>query len=165
MENLLTSKKIIWLFLIIGLLAVLVTLAVVLTQKQRTTFKEQVSATPGKEKIDVAVTQLPDKFPANFPQEAGAQITANHVQTTADGRFQSTRTYITTKTLAENVKIFRDYFAANGWRITATVDQSNYQVLSAAKDNLTMQVSMNDNKTTQKKTVNVFVVEQPNPAK
>ena len=57
-------------------------------------------------KMDVDFSKLPEKFPTNIPIESGAKITQNYNATTPEGEFQATRSFVTTKTLAENIKIY-----------------------------------------------------------
>ena len=68
-------------------------------------------------KKEVPDTQLPEGFPINLPIESGAQITQNFTVTTPDGRTQSTRGYVSTKSLADSYKTFTDYLKKEGWII------------------------------------------------
>jgi hypothetical protein len=163
MEDFLASKRMIWIFVGIGLLAVLViAITLVATSKSRPAGQNAVSPAKSqvvKTKVDPA--KLPEKFPADFPQETGATILANDVQTTSDGKFQATRSYVSAKTLEDNVKIFQSYFQKTGWKVTSTVEQPRYKAISATKEDLNIQINMNDNQVTKQKTVDIYVVQKP----
>src|SRR5688572_25742188 len=151
MANLLHSRAIIWLCLIVGLLAI----AKVLVIQQ---YRSTPTAKPAEVRIDkkdLDASQLPEKFPADLPLEAGAKVTQNYNITTDDGRFQATRTFETSKTLEENVKIYTDYFNKNGWQAGTAIDNKDSKVLSATKGGSSLQIAISQNPVTQIKTVNI----------
>jgi hypothetical protein len=153
------SKKLLWVFGIIGLAAVLaMVIAVVLTHKSKT----PVQTKPIEVKVnkqDVAVDQLPNKFPADMPQEKGATVTQNYNVTTTDGRFQATRVFETAKTLDDNYKLYKTYFQTNGWQLSTGQDTKDLKVLVASKNDLQAQVTINYNQVTKKTTVGVTVTQ------
>jgi hypothetical protein len=65
--------------------------------------------------------------------------------------------------LEENVKIYTDYFKKNGWQLNTGIDNKDLKVVSATKDNLQAQVTINQNSATKIKTVSISVMEI-NPA-
>jgi hypothetical protein len=148
--------------------AIIIIVAMVLPDQQI-----QVSDTgnqptkPEVVKKEIEPTKLPDKFPSDFPVENGAPILDNNVQTSADGRFQATRSFETSKSLAANLQIYSDYFKNNGWTIGDTINQDVYKAIGATKGTLSARVSMNDNSLTKKKTIDIYisqVIGSPTPS-
>jgi hypothetical protein len=90
---------------------------------------------------DIDVSQLPPGLPANLPIEKGAVVTRNNDTTdTVTGGRQSERTYITQLGIAANFAAYKQYLAANKWKIVATLDHpstldqpdaANYKTISA----------------------------------
>ena len=113
------------------------------------------------EKNKVSDSRLPEKFPTNLPTEPNAVVTQNYNAVADDGRFQATRTYETTKTLPENLTIYRQYLNSNGWDIESTVDQPTYKKISGKKGIQKLQVSISENETTKVKTVSISLTELP----
>lgn len=91
---------------------------------------------------EVPKDKLPEKLPTNLPTEVGAKITQNYSSTNATGDFQATRAYESKKTMAENKKIYTDFFAKDGWKVVAFLDESDYKVMTAIKGDLQMQLSL-----------------------
>jgi hypothetical protein len=161
MDNFIGSKKMVYFFVIIGVVAIIAMIAVGVGKKPAT--NQPGGNNQGEAKItktDVDKSKLPDKFPADIPQEEGATITKNDVQTATDGRFQATRSYISANSVDENAKIFQSYFQKNAWTVTGTVTEPNYRAISAEKGSLSMQISINDNQVTDQKTVDMYLVEK-----
>ncbi len=102
-------------------------------------------------------TQLPDRFPANFPLEKNVPINANYTAQ-AEGAFQSTRQFISKKTLAENYKLYSDYLKKDGWKIEATLDQEMVKSIFATKGRASVTVTMAQNTTTSESTVDISFV-------
>ncbi len=162
MENFLSSRKVVWLFAVIGVIAIAaVGIAYMYSRNKVAPQAQQPSNTQAQiTKRDIPTSQLPDKFPSDIPQEAGARITQNDVQTTTDGRFQASRSFVTAKTLDENLKIYQTYFQSNGWATSITLNGPTYKALTATKGDLSVQVSLNDNTATQQKTVDIYLVQK-----
>ncbi len=110
-------------------------------------------------KTEVDSSEAPEKFPSDIPIEAGARITQNYNATTADGRFQATREFESTKTLAENLTLYRNYMTSEGWEVRSTVDQENYKMLFGVKDNTNLQISMDFNSELETRRVTIFFTE------
>jgi hypothetical protein len=139
----LQSKKIIWVFVVIAIVAVGVAIVVGLLSKQQTTSdKSTKSGEFTVNKKDVAITKLPDKFPADLPMEKEAKVLQNYTSTTAAGGYQATREFETKKTLAENVKIYTDYLKKSGWTMGTGIDKTDFKVVSATKEDLSLQVTV-----------------------
>lgn len=160
MHNLLSSRKIIWVFAAVGVLAVLFVLAAGLANKKDLAGR-QTTPTPkfAVTQQDIDSTKLPDKFPVGFPQETGAKITQNYQATAPDGRQQSTRTFESAKSLDENLKIYQDYFKKNNWTINDTNSAENYRSILASKDGLLIQVAIDQN-ASKVVTVNTTIIPQ-----
>lgn len=104
--------------------------------------------------------KLPEGFPADFPMEKDAQIVSNY-NSTKDGTTQSTREFISKKTLAENYKLYSDYLTKNGWNILNKSDTQALKSLYAKKDNASVTINMNQNPTTKANLVEVsFLIRQ-----
>jgi hypothetical protein len=160
MENFTTSHKMTWTFATIGIIAVaiIVILAMVMPKKNpatNTPANQQGPVEITKKNIDPA--ELPPMFDSDFPVESGSPILLNELQTLSDGRAQATRSFETKKTLAENFKLYSDYFKANNWIITDTIDQAGYKVIGATRSSLSARVELNDNTVTKQKTVDIFI--------
>ncbi len=110
-------------------------------------------------KMDVDYSKSPEKFPTNIPIESGAKITQNYNATTPEGEFQATRSFITTKSLDENVKIYSNILNKDGWKSSVVVDNSNFKMISGSKDKKQITISVDDNKTTNIKTVTISYIE------
>ncbi len=159
MDNFMHSKKLLWVFAVIGGLAVLVMLVALVWLKQQDSGTDVKPAELKLEKQDVPTTRLPDKLPADIPQEPGAKVTQNYTATTNDGRLQSTRVFETAKTLDENVKIYTDYLKKNGWTIGAGADLKDVKAISASKGDLALQITIAQNNVNQIKTVNISLTQ------
>lgn len=162
MNNSIVSKKLVGAFLAVGLLAILIAIIGSWTGRRQTSNNQSneqnlVQATTITKTVDNS--KLPDNFPANFPQEPGAVILRNDVQTSADGKLQATRSYVTVKSLADNFKLFQDYLKKNNWTVTVLANQTDHKTLGATKDNLSLQVNLNDNQLTKQKTVDLYLIQ------
>lgn len=96
-------------------------------------------------KVETATDKLPEGFVAGFPLEAGAVIISNYSAKTASG-LQSSRRFVSQKTLDENYKIYNDYFVKNKWKILTFVDMATIKSISAespTKIKATISVSTN----------------------
>lgn len=118
-------------------------------------------AKPVAQKTEVPVDKTPDKFPTGIPIEAGADITQNYNATATDGRFQATRAFITKKTLAENLTIYKDWMNANGWTIGSSIDQPTYKMVAGTKGKQELQASISENSATKDKTVTLSMTIVP----
>ncbi len=128
--------------------------------------KPQPNATNTKvespiKKTEVSSDKLPDKFPANLPIEAGANISQNYNANANDGRFQATRAFETKETLAKNLTIYTEYLKTNGWTIGSSVDQPAYKMVSGSKGKQQLQISMSENSGTKVKTVSMSLTILP----
>jgi hypothetical protein len=96
-------------------------------------------------KEETPVEKLPEGFVAGFPLEKDAIVVSNYSAKTASG-LQSSRRFVSKKTLDENYKIYNDYFTKNKWTILTSVDTPAFKSISAespAKITATISVSTN----------------------
>jgi hypothetical protein len=156
------SKKSLWLLLIVGVLLVAVVVLVTLKPKKETA-QENKNTQPKLVHNDIEPNKVPEKIPTDFPFEAGATIAENYVLKSETTDAQATRKFQTKKTLAENYKIYEDYFKKNGWTITATLDQPTIKSITAVKGKLQANLSMSENTETKARTVDVSITDAANP--
>jgi uncharacterized iron-regulated membrane protein len=82
----------------------------------------------------VPSAQIPPSMPANLPFETNAKILNNFtVKDPTTGKTQSTRTYVSQKTIDENFAIYQKYLQDNGWTVTSSLDKSTVKNLNATK--------------------------------
>jgi hypothetical protein len=148
----------------IGAIVVLLVVfgALYLAKSKKVIVSEKAKSTPKQAKVtktEVAVDKVPTKFPADIPIEARAKITQNYNAESPDGQFQATRVFVSTKTLAENLSIYQSYLKTKGWDLKSTVDQDNYKMLYATKNNTQLQINLNENPTSKTKTVSITYTE------
>lgn len=113
------------------------------------------------QRVEVDKSSLPEKFPFDIPLEKNAVITQNYNATAEDGSFQATRAFLTEKSLAENLAIYKKYFIDNDWKITATVNQTAFKKLTATRGGQTIEVSINDDAASKLNTVSITLTEAP----
>jgi hypothetical protein len=92
-----------------------------------------VEAPKGVSQTDVDPSKLPDRFPADVPLEAGAQVTANYTAVNAAGMFQSTREFISKKSILDNYELYQAALEKAGWKITSVTGDAGQRIILAAK--------------------------------
>ncbi len=151
-----SSSKLVW---VVALVIVVAAAALVFLFLARRNVQAPVTQMPPAPKLkvdkkDLAANQVPDKFPQELlALEQSAKLTQNYNASAADGRFQATRAYETTKSLADAIKVYRDFFTKNGWAIQDSLDQDKLKVIIAIKDNNQVLVVADENATTKVHTV------------
>jgi hypothetical protein len=106
----------------------------------------------------VPPSQIPKALPANLPFEQGAQILQNfEVKDPSTGKTQSTRVYVSKKTLSGSFAIYQNYLKDNGWTITSSIDQAAVKNLAATKDSARLDITIAADPS-GKNTVNVSYV-------
>lgn len=116
---------------------------------------------PGVTTKEVSKEQLPDKIPSNLPIETGAKVTQNYTSTNSSGDFQSTRVYESKKTIDENKRIYLDYLKNNGWKVVASLEESDNKVFTAVKGDLQMQLTINQSTASKTVMVEVTITAKP----
>jgi hypothetical protein len=133
-------------FLVVLLVVIIVVVAVLLLAGglKKTGIKTTASPTPASTHVAVIKTvdnsQLPAGLPAGLPVEAGAVITQNYTTTNPNGQPLSVREFISKKTAAENLTIYKTSLTAAGWTITNTVNTATIKILEAKKGNVSVRV-------------------------
>lgn len=158
MENEQNSFKLV--VLVAAVLALLF-VAFLVTKKfaTRNTNQQEQPKSAVVQKTNVDFSKNPEKFPSDIPIEAGARITQNYNATTPQGMFQATKVFETSQSLGANLALYTKYFNDNAWKITATIDDATYKMVSATKDGKTIQVSIDENKVSKVKTVSISYTE------
>ena len=108
--------------------------------------------------LPVPTETLPDKFPADFPLEKNVPVNANYNAQT-EGAFQSTRQFVSQKTLAQNYTLYTDYLKKDGWTIEAALDQETVKAIFASKgSNMSVTINISRNESTAENTVDISFV-------
>lgn len=106
----------------------------------------------------VPTSELPPELPKNLPLEPNAPIMRNEILDVSQGReVQHLRTYVSSKTVAENVKIYRDYFAKDGWKVAAESIQKDNATIIATKAGNTFKFTVSKNSITSDVTVELVI--------
>lgn len=108
----------------------------------------------------VPQNELPSKLPQNIPQEEDAPIIRNEIIKVSQGvETQYLRTYYSAKSVEENVKIFRDFLAKDGWKIVGEKVEENFAVFMAKKESETgdFKLTISENNITGDVTVEYVV--------
>lgn len=113
-------------------------------------------------KRDLSPETMPVALPQDLPWEFGAQITQNYTFTTPDGVTQSTRSYISDRSLAENYKLYSEYLKTNTWNINATIDNPSQKILSASKNGFIIKIDISETGQSGVKMVTVSLTEPAN---
>lgn len=141
MKNKLILKKYWMPLLILVLLAIIVVAAKVLPKRQAVTNNPAQPSAAAKapapsmpQVVVVPVAQVPPGLPNNLPWEKGAVVLQNFtVKDPVTGKTQSTRVYVSAKTLDNNFTIYQNYLQQNGWTVVSSINQPTVKNLSAAK--------------------------------
>ena len=107
---------------------------------------------------ELPASELPEALPKNLPFEPNAPILRNEIIDVSQGReVQHLRTYISKKTVAENVKAYRDFFTQNGWKTAAESIDKDLATIIALKDGNTIKLTASKNSITSDVNVEVVV--------
>lgn len=159
------SKKNVIVLLVLILLVVIIVVVAgsgskkqpAVTQTPTTTTKTPPAPAVQTDVKAVAPDSVPSQLPANIPWEPGAQILQNfEAKDPATGKTQSTRVYVSAKTLDANFTIYQKFFSDNGWTVSSTIDQPTIKNFSATKNGSSMSVTIASSN--GKNTVNVSMV-------
>lgn len=112
---------------------------------------EQLTKAPefAVQKNDLVDEKIPSGFPLNLPVERNSTVLQNYEATTNDGRVQSTRIVTTTKTVAEAIEVYSDFFATLGWVEMPANGASATTVLMLKGDD-TLLISAKENSPTER---------------
>jgi hypothetical protein len=107
---------------------------------------------------ELPVSELPSALPKNLPFESDAPILRNEIIDVSQGReIQHLRTYISKKTVAENVKSYRDFFTKEGWKIAAESIDKDLATIIATKEGNVIKLTVSKNSITFDVNVEVVV--------
>jgi hypothetical protein len=113
-------------------------------------------------KQDLPDSQIPSGFPADLPLEADTQVTQNYEATTTDGRKQSKRIFSTTKTLAQAMQIYTNFFTRLDWVEIPTPNSEPGSLVSLLrKGDDVLNISVKTDSKTNLKTVELTLTETP----
>jgi hypothetical protein len=150
------GKVLLWICVIVGLLAV-VTVTVMYARMKREAQEEERQQADQIPRTQLDTSVVPTEFPAGLPLEAGAPVTQNFTAEGENGLQQSTREFVTERSLAQNFEIYSDFFKRDGWKIQNTTDTEYVKSISAIKGDLQAQVLVNDNTISHVKTVTINI--------
>jgi len=178
MKNFLASRKHIWIFAAIAILAVAAAVATRYlpagNKKLADSSGNEVAklppekASPAIDSKSIAPEQTPDLFPKDMPIEKGAKVISNYNATIADGRYQGTKVFQTSNSVDENYALYENYFKTHGWTVSGgpALDQKiQAKILLATKDSFQAQVILGPDQTTKVNTVSISIVKLASPTK
>jgi hypothetical protein len=127
--------------------------------------KDYLSLADQGRTIDLPENKLPDKFPKDFPIEARAKVISNTKYNTINSvsgdtksdQSQSTREFLSKKTIEENYSIYKNYLNTNKWVLKDSFYQPTMAVISAEKGNLSLFISINKDSTTGQALVGIRI--------
>jgi hypothetical protein len=94
----------------------------------------------------VPSADVPQGLPNNIPWESGAAVLQNFTaKDPSTGKTQSTRVYVSGKTLDANFSIYQKYLQDNGWTVSSTVNQPAVKNLSATKSGARLDITIAKN--------------------
>lgn len=110
--------------------------------------------TPESAKVSVVRTEvdtreLPKDFPQDLPLEANAVVTQNYTAVVNNSTQQASRTYESSKSLADNYKLYQTYLQDHDWLLVSQVEQNGYDSLTGLKDGKTIQILISENSGTK----------------
>jgi len=126
----------------------------------------QEAAIPSIVVANVPPSVLPSKFPPNVPCEQTALIVSNFNATAQNGQLQATRSFKSSKTVAENISLYAGFLAnkANGWTaIASSAGSSGGKIMVATNGEglLTIRVSPISSQPTSASLVEIDYVTNP----
>lgn len=127
-------------------------------QSQVTQTTKQPEAVDNTEVTKVDNTELPNRFPADFPMDKGAQVLVNQ-NSEKDGAYQASRSFVTSKTLTNAYTLYNNYLKKNGWTIVIGNSKDVSKFIYATKDpNTSITINLDKNNIINQNTVNVTFV-------
>ena len=121
------------------------------------------SASPSQLTIKtIDVNLMPPGIPSDLPIEKGAAVTENSdITNPQTGTRQSTRTYITTKKIADNFSAYKKYVAGKKWQLLSTIDNPDYKNITASTGSGTITFIINYHTGTANNTVSIYYTYTP----
>lgn len=140
----------------LSLLLIYVSTQVYFWQKNKSSNQlslDQIKRTSQVKKTNIDFSKFPEKFPSNVPIEAGSEITQNYNATTPDGRLQATRSFITKKSLVENIDLYTNFLKKDGWKTSVSNNDPAFMKVTGSKEGQKLIIAVDENRTSKKKTV------------
>ncbi|GEM_PF-2362362 len=110
---------------------------------------------PSAKKQELPPSTIPQEFPKTIPLEQGGAVLQNYNASVGGIKEQSTRVFVTQKSLDENQAMYARFFKDNGWTIVNTIVGKTYRILSATKNGERIVVIVDENTISKQKTVNI----------
>ncbi len=82
--------------------------------------------------------RLPERFPTDIPLEPNAEVNLNFNAVNLDGKFQSSREFVSAKSAEENFIFYQAALKNNNWQITQAfedVSMSQYVIMASKAGN------------------------------
>jgi hypothetical protein len=160
------KKTIIWIIVVLAVIAVVAAFIVGRQKSQPVSGTQPVSVAnhgskaPALPQITlVSDSQIPTGLPDNLPWEKVAQVIQNFTsKDPVSGKVQSTRVYVSSKTMAQNLSIYQKYLSDNGWTLTTSAVQPTIENLDANKGSARLDITIGQ-PTKGQVTVNVSMVQ------
>jgi len=100
-------------------------------------------------KNHIVFDKLPESFPSDIPIEKKTKVLENYSATTTGNGFQTTRRFVSKKTIQENFNLYEKYLKSNNWAIVSTIDEEKVKAITATKsDNQQMYITISQNSIT-----------------
>lgn len=112
----------------------------------------------------LSVGQIPAQLLAlpKFPWEEGAVVLNSfEVLNKPTGRLQSTRSWVTKKTLKQNYDLYKKYLKDNGWTLAADEIKGDYFSLISNKGQDRLDITMQNNSTSKQNELSVMLLSNP----
>jgi len=115
------------------------------------------STSPPESIKQIPPEKLPSFFPAKIPLEKNAQVLQNYSQIIGN-KEQSTRQFISQKSLEENFKLYKKYLIDDKWEIINVTEGAEINSLSAKKAPNNLNITISQNKQTNQVIVDITLV-------
>lgn len=120
---------------------------------------DQIQRISQVKKTNIDFSKFPEKFPNNIPVEEGVEITQNYNAATPDGRLQATRSFITKKSLVENIGLYTNFLEKDGWKTTVSKNDPTFMKVTGSKVDQKLIIAVDENQASKKKTVTITYME------
>jgi len=102
--------------------------------------------------------QVPKGFPSDFPFENGVKVLQNsEIKDPVTRKTQSTRAFVSQKTVGDNWSLYRGYIKSNGWSVISSTDQPAIKNFHATKGGAVLDVTVAKDQSGQATITAVYV--------
>lgn len=113
------------------------------------------------QKIVVPENTVPEGIPADIPMPTNAVVIDNFTKNNSDGSRNSQRSFETSLSIEESIRIYSNYMRSNGWgMVKQPISQSGISIIAGAKDNQNLTIMISENKTNSTKVVVIDLFEK-----